>query len=80
MRITQYTPPEEILAPITITLETRAELHQLFVLLNHTDNLDNSPTLRPLWSFLVVHKDIRGYEPVLEALMARYRVRYGPRH
>ena len=79
MKITQGTPPEAPFAPITITLETRAELHQLFVLLNHCDNFDNSPALRPLWSFLKGHKDTRGWEPVNEALKARHKVRYGPK-
>ena len=80
MKITQDTPPEAPLAPINITIETRAELQQLYALINHCDNFDNSPALKPLWSFLVVHKDIRGYEPVLEALTARYKARYVPRY
>ena len=80
MKITHGTPPEAPFAPITITLETRDELHQLFALLNHCDNFDNSPALRPLWSFLKEHKDTRGYVSVCKALAARYKIRYGPRY
>ena len=80
MKITQDTPPEALIAPITITLETRAELHQLYVLINHCDNFNNSPALTPLWSFLREHTDIRGYEPGHDALEARYRASYGPRY